>query len=449
MPTRYPPGPKGILPFNYALEFFRRPTDVLTRLTREYGDIVHLRIGPQHVFVLNRPEFVKEVLVTKASVFAKGKMMEGARRVLGEGLLTSRGEKHVRQRRATAPAFHKQQIEAYTTAMVECADHAVSAWRDGETLDVHAEMMRLTLAIVGRTLFSAELEKDAELQDGLNTLVRMSPLALVPFVETLEKLPIPSMRRIDKALKQVDTAVYRLIAEHRTGNHDDMLTTLLRTYGDSISERELRDECVAMILAGYETTSNALAWTWYLLSEHPDAEAALHAELDKILGGRLPMLNDLPRLTYTEMLLSESVRLYPPAWAIGRRSLEPASIAGYNVPKGSLLIVSQWLLQHDDRYFPNASRFDPMRWNAEARQSRPHFAYFPFGAGPRQCIGESFAWNEALLLIATIAQRWRLRHVPGHPVEPQPVVTLRPKYGMKMVVERRSAVQARTGTAAN
>jgi len=449
MPTRYPPGPKGILPFKYALEFFRRPTDVLTRLTREYGDIVHLRIGPQHVFVLNRPEFVKEVLVTKASVFAKGKMMEGARRVLGEGLLTSRGEKHVRQRRATAPAFHKQQIEAYTTAMVECADHAVSAWRDGETLDVHAEMMRLTLAIVGRTLFSAELEKDAELQDGLNTLVRMSPLALVPFVETLEKLPIPSMRRIDKALKQVDTAVYRLIAERRTGHYDDMLTTLLRTYGDSISERELRDECVAMILAGYETTSNALAWTWYLLSEHPDAEAALHAELDKILGGRLPMLNDLPRLTYTEMLLSESVRLYPPAWAIGRRSLEPASIAGYNVPKGSLLIVSQWLLHHDDRYFPNASRFDPMRWNAEARQSRPHFAYFPFGAGPRQCIGESFAWNEALLLIATIAQRWRLRHVPGHPVEPQPVVTLRPKYGMKMVVERRSAVQARTGTAAN
>jgi len=449
MLTRYPPGPKGILPFKYAVEFFRRPTDVLTRLTRRYGDMVHLRLGPQHVFVLNRPEFVKEVLVTKANVFAKGKMMEGARRVLGEGLLTSRGEKHIRQRRATAPAFHRQQIEAYTSTIVECAARAISAWPDRKVLDVHTEMMRLTLAIVGRTLFSAELEKDTELQDGLNTLVRMSPLALVPFVETLEKVPIPSMRRIDKALAQVDSAVHRLISAHRLNSHDDMLTLLLRTYGDRVPEREVRDECVAMIFAGYETTSNALAWTWYLLSEHPEAEAALHAELDSVLAGRLPTVNDLPQLPYTEMLLSESVRLYPPAWAIGRRSLDTASIAGYSVPKGSLLIVSQWLLHHDDRYFPDASRFDPLRWTAQARQSRPYFAYFPFGAGPRQCIGESFAWTEALLLIATIGQRWRLRLAPGHPVEPQAVVTLRPKYGMKMIVERRSPVQARTETAAS
>jgi cytochrome P450 len=228
-----------------------------------------------------------------------------------------------------------------------------------------------------------------------------------------------------------------------------MLTLLLRTYGDSIGERELRDECVAMIFAGYETTSNSLAWTWYLLSQHPEAEAALHAELDSVVGGHLPTVNDLPRLAYTEMLLSESVRLYPPAWAIGRRSVKPAQIAGYEIPKDSLLIVSQWLLHHDERYFPDASRFDPTRWTAEAQQARPFFAYFPFGAGPRQCIGESFAWTEALLLIATIAQRWRLRLVPGHPVEPQAVVTLRPKYGMKMIVERRVAAQSRSESAAS
>ncbi|MBV9087408.1 MAG: cytochrome P450, partial [Acidobacteriaceae bacterium] len=345
---------------------------------------------------------------------------------------------------ATAPAFHREQIEAYTETMVECADRTVSAWRDRDTVDVHAEMMRLTLAIVGRTLFSAELEKDTALQDGLNTLVRMSPLALVPFVESLEKLPIPSMRRINRALRQLDSAVERLIADHRGEPHHDMLTMLMRTYGETVSDRELRDECVAMIFAGYETTSNALAWTWYLLSQHPEVDAALHSELSDVLGGHLPTVTDLPRLTYTEMLLSESIRLYPPAWAIGRRATQPASIAGYQVPAGSLLIVSQWLLHHDERYFPEASRFDPLRWTGEAQKSRPQFAYFPFGAGTRQCIGEGFAWTEALLLIATIAPRWRLRLVPGHPVEPQAVVTLRPKHGMKMIVEGRVPARAPT-----
>jgi cytochrome P450 len=366
---------------------------------------------------------------------------------LGEGLLTSRGEKHVRQRRATAPAFHREQIGRYTKTMVECADLAMTTWPEGEAFDVHAEMMRLTLAIVGRTLFSSELEKNAELQNGLNTLVRMSPMALVPFIETLEKLPIPSMRRINKALTQVDSTVYRLIREHKNGDQDDMLSLLLRTYDDAVCERELRDECVAMIFAGYETTSNALAWTWYLLSEHPEVEEALHQEIESVLGDRLPTVEDLPRLRRVEMVLSESMRLFPPAWAVGRRAMERAVIAGFEIPKGSLLIVSQWLLHRDERYFRNASRFDPTRWSSEAQQSRPFYAYFPFGAGPRQCIGEGFAWTEALLLIAGIAQRWQLRLVEGHPVEPQAVVTLRPKYGMKMVAERRAPAQARTGTA--
>jgi cytochrome P450 len=413
--------------------------DWLSRMAREYGDIAHVRVGTRHVYVLSHPDYVKEMLVTNSAALAKGKLMSGARRVLGEGLLTSGGERHQRQRRATAPAFHRDSIERYTAAMVECAARYASGWRNGETLDVHQEMMRLTLAIAGRTLFSTALEDDAELRQALNTFVRMSPLALLPFFDLLGKLPVAPMRRIEAALQQLDRVVYRLIREHRERPRADMLSLLLDTYRDAnISERELRDECVAMIFAGYETTSNALTWTWYLLSQNPDAEEKLYRELDSVLRERLPTAADIPVLRYTEMVLAESVRMYPPGWAIGRRALAPARIAGYAIPKGSLVITSQWVIHRDPRWYPNPNRFDPERWTEAARQSRPAFSYFPFGAGPRRCIGEDFAWTEAILVIATIAQQWRLRLVPGHPVETQPVVTLRPRHGMRMTVERRA-----------
>ncbi len=433
----YPPGPGKLIPVADVLAFFRRPTEWLQQIARDYGDIAHVRVGPRHVYVLSHPDYVKEMLVTNSAALAKGKLMSGARRVLGEGLLTSGGERHQRQRRATAPAFHRERIEHYMAAMVECAARLASGWRDGATLDIHKEMMRLTLAIAGRALFSAALEEDGGLQDALNTFVRMSPLALVPFFELLAKLPVSPMRRIETALRQLDQTVYRLIREHRERPRGDLLSMLLAAYGSTISERELRDECVAMIFAGYETTSNALAWTWYLLSQNPDAEAKLHRELDSVLGGRVPTAADIPSLRYTEMVLAEAVRMYPPGWAIGRRAVAPARIAGYHIPKGSLVITSQWVIHHDPRWYPHPDRFDPERWTEAARQSRPTFSYFPFGAGPRQCIGEDFAWTEAMLVIATIARQWRLRLVPGHPVEMQPVVTLRPKHGMRMTVERR------------
>jgi cytochrome P450 len=407
-------------------------------MAREYGDVAHVRVGPRHVYVLSHPDLVKEMLVTNSAALAKGKLMEGARRVLGEGLLTSGGDRHQRQRRATAPAFHREAIESYAATMVDCAARVASGWGHGATLDVHQEMMRLTLAIAGRTLFSAALEEDAELHDALNTFVRMSPLALVPFFEVFSKLPVAPMRRIEAALQQLDRAVYRLIREHREASRRDMLSMLIDTYGDMISDHELRDECVAMIFAGYETTSNALTWTWYLLSQNPEAEEELHRELDSVLGGRLPTAADFAALRYTEMVLAESVRMYPPGWAIGRRAQAPARIAGYTVPKGSMVITSQWVIHHDPRWYPDPYRFTAERWAEAARQSRPAFSYFPFGAGPRQCIGEHFAWTEAILAIATIAQRWRMRLVPGHPVEMQPVVTLRPKYGMRMTLERRA-----------
>ncbi len=436
--SSYPPGPRKLVPIGDVLAFFRRPTEWLSQMARQYGDIAHVRAGPRHVYVLSHPDYVKEMLVTNSLSLAKGRLMKGARQVLGEGLLTSGGERHQRQRRATAPAFHRERTESYAATMVECTARHASAWRAGETLDIHQEMMRLTLAIAGRTLFSAALEDDAELRDALNTFVRMSPLALVPFFELLEKLPVAPMRRVEAALRQLDKTVYRLIAEHRAMPRGDMLSLLLATYDGNISERELRDECVAMIFAGYETTSNALAWTWYLLSQSHEAEQKLHEEVDSVLHGRLPTAADIPALRYTEMVLAESVRMYPPGWAIGRRAVAPAHIAGYTIPKNSLVITSQWVIHHDPRWYPEPYRFDPERWTEAERQSRPAFSYFPFGAGPRQCIGESFAWTEAILIIATLAQQWRLRLVPGHPVEMQPVVTLRPKHGMRMTVERRA-----------
>jgi cytochrome P450 len=438
MPTAVqPPGPKGLPPLVEAVRFFRRPTEVLTRIARQYGDIAHLRVGHRHVYVLSHPEYVKEMLVTNSAIFAKGPLMKGAQRVLGEGLLSSRGEKHVRQRRATAPAFHERRIQGYAATMVECASRAAALWRDGETRDVHEEMMRLTLSIVGRTLFSADFGNEPALGEALNTLIRMSALAVLPMMSVLERLPLAPMRRIRRALRQLNAVVYALIEEHRRAPQNDMVSLLLETYGEGVSNRELRDECVAMIFAGYETTSNLLAWTWYLLSQNPQAEAQLHRELDEALGGRLPTSSDLPRLRYTEMVLSESLRMYPPAWAIGRRAMQAARIGGYRIPKGSIVLTSQWVLNYDARFYPDPQRFDPERWLAEARGTRPAYAFFPFGAGPRQCIGEGFAWTEGVLLIATIAQQWRMRHDPGHRVEVQAVVTLRPRYGMRMVLEKR------------
>ncbi|HKQ99755.1 MAG TPA: cytochrome P450 [Pyrinomonadaceae bacterium] len=442
----YPPGPKGrLLGGNFAA-FRRDSLAYLQRATAEHGDVVYFRFGPQDVFFFNHPDHVKDVLVTHHQSFMKGRALQRAKRLLGEGLLTSEGEFHRRQRRLAQPAFHRAHIASYATVMTDYAARTASTWQDGATLDISQEMMRLTLAIVGKTLFDADVESEAdEIGAALTSVMELFDFLLMPFSELLEKLPLPlpHVRRFQKAKERLDATIYRIIGERRRSGEDrgDLLSMLLSARdeegdGGQMSDLQVRDEVMTLFLAGHETTSNALTWTWYLLSEHPEVEARLHEELETVLGRRQPTVEDVPRLRYTEMVLAESMRLYPPAWAIGRLALRDHEVGGYTIPAKALVLLSPYVTHRDARYFPEPERFDPERWTIAARESRPQFSYFPFGGGPRRCIGEGFAWMEGILLIAALARNWHMRLVPGHKVETLPVITLRPKHGMRMRVKK-------------
>ena len=444
-----PPAPRtkrNGSPLFDLLAFRRAPLKFLTRLAREHGDIVHFRMGPQHVLVLNHPDLIKDALVTRADHFHKGRALQRAKRLLGEGLLTSEGEHHRRQRRLAQPAFHRKRIESYGAVMVDYAARTGSRWHDGETLDITHEMMRLTLSIVGKTLFDTEVESEAdEVGVALTQILELFQMLLLPYSEYLEKLPLPANRRFLRARAKLDAVIYRIINERRASGADrgDLLSMLLLAQDEEcdtggMTDEQLRDEALTIFLAGHETTANALSWTWYLLSQNPKAEARLHAELDAVLdGGRLPTVEDLPGLRYTEMVLAESMRLYPPAWVVGRLAIKDYAVGDYVAEPGTLILISQYVMHRDPRFFPEPLRFDPERWTPEAKETRPQYSYFPFGGGARRCIGEGFAWMEGTLLIAAIARRWRMRLVPGHAVVEHPRLTLRPKHGILMTMEER------------
>ena len=441
----FPTGPTSRYPFQFLVEVARNPLAMMIAMARDYGDIAHYKIGPQHLFLFNHPDLVRDVLVTNQKNFHKSRGLERAKRLLGNGLLTSEDEFHLRQRRLAQPAFHRQRIAAYATTMVDFAERARSSWTDGRTVDMHNEMMRLTLGIVAKTLFDADVDSEAsEIGHAMTTAFESFNYAMLPFTEFLEKLPIPAVRRFNAARDRLDQTIFRMIGERRVSGRDrgDLLSMLLLaqdTEGDGtgMSDAQLRDEALTIFLAGHETTANALTWTWYLLSQHPEAEARLHAEVDSALAGRHATFEDLQSLPYTRMVLSESMRLYPPAWAIGRRALKSFTAREYEVPAGSVVLMSQYIMHRDERFFPEPERFDPERWTPEAQAQRPKFSYFPFGGGARVCIGEQFAWMEGILLLATIAQHWGMRLVPGHVVDLQPLITLRPRYGMRMTLTRR------------
>lgn len=443
------PGPKQIFPIVNLLSLRRNRLGFLSQLVREYGDLVYFQLGPQPVFLLNHPDYIRDVLVTHHKNFMKGEGLQRAKRLLGEGLLTSEGEFHLRQRRMMQPAFHRQRIASYAATMVEYTERTSQRWQNGATVDVAREMMHLTLAIAGKTLFDADVEGEAdEIGNALSDAMAQFNNLMLPFAQLLERLPLPSMRKFQQARERLDATIYRMIEERRRSGEGqleergDLLSMLIAARdeegdGTGMTDEQLRDEAMTIFLAGHETTANALTWTWYLLSQHPAVEAELQAEVDAVLNGRLPTAEDYPRLRYTEMVVAEAMRLYPPAWIIGRRALNDYRINGYHVPARSILLMSQFITHHDARWFPEPDRFDPLRWTPEAKEARPKFSYYPFGGGNRVCIGEQFAWMEGVLVLATLAQRWRLRLVAGHPVELQPIVTLRPKHGMQMVLERR------------
>jgi len=427
-----------------AMRAFRRdPLGLLERLASQ-GDVVRLRVPGASAFLLNHPDLVQQVLVTEHRAFHKGPTIQAAKMLLGESLLTSEGEHHLRQRRRIQPIFHHERIAGYAEAMVRRAEDAAERWRDGAELDAHAEMASLTLAVVGETLFGTDVDEasSATVTRALTETLSMFDRVYSPVFRMLVRLPTPTMRRYRRIEADLNRVIGNLIAERRAAGAagDDLLSLLLRADEDGIamSDEQVRDEALTLFLAGHETTANALTWTWWLLSQHRDVEARLHGEIDDALSGRSPGVGDLPRLRYAERVLSESIRLRPPAWAIGRRAIRDVRIGEVHVPAGSIVVVSPWLLHHDARWWHEPEAFSPERWATDDTSERPRLAYVPFGGGPRLCVGEPFAWMEGVLLLVTIAQRWRLRLASGARVEPQAVVTLRPRNGLPMVPERRA-----------
>ena len=440
-----PPGPKTSFLRTLTYRPGRDPLEFFSGLTRDYGDIAYVRLANERLFIASDPADIKDILVTHNQNFHKSRGLERIKILLGEGLLTSEDDFHLRQRRLIQPAFHRERIAVYAATMVSYADRVRSGWTDGATYDMSREMSRLTLLVVGKTLFDMDVESQArDVGDAMTGLMDSFWSLMLPFGEYLSYLPIPHMRRGRKARERLDDIIYRMIRERRAtlGDRGDLLSMLLMAQDDEdkgrgMTDKQVRDEAMTIFLAGHETTANALTWTWYLLSQTPDVERKLHEEVDRVLGGHLATVADVDRLPYTTRVVTEAMRLYPPAWLVGRRAVNEYRLGGYYVPPRSILVMSQWVVHRDARHYPDPLRFDPDRWTPEFRASLPRFAYFPFGGGPRQCIGESFAWMELVLLVATIAQRWRFDLVPGHPVVPQASVTLRPKYGMKMVATAR------------
>jgi cytochrome P450 len=445
-----PPGPRlAIVELLRALHT-RRPTSVLERVAAKSGTIAHFRLAGEHAYLLTHPDLIRDLLVAQGRATAKGRGLERARRLLGQGLLTSEGELHRRQRRLIQPAFHGSRIARYAEQMCSAAADLTErpVWTDGARRDVAADMRHLTLAIVGETLFATDVSADSTaVAHALTEIVERFGRTILGS-ELLDRLPLPGRGPMEAAQRELDRVVYSLIEQHRqagaTESGGDVLSTLLATRdedGQPMADRQIRDEVLTLLLAGHETTANALAWSWLLLDRNPAAAHRLHAEVDALAGP--PRLADWDNLQWTHAVLAESMRIYPPAWVVGRRVLTDLELDGWTVPARSLCIASQWITHRDPRWWPEPLAFRPERWIAEdgrfdeAAPGQPRGAYFPFGLGRRVCIGESFAWTEGVLVLATLAREWAPALVPGHPVDIRPAVTLRPAHGLPMVLHRR------------
>jgi cytochrome P450 len=440
-------GPKGLPISGNLLDFRKDPLAFLQRAAEEYGDVVHIRFGPKrHVYLISNPDYIKEVLVTQHASFHKAKGLQTAKAVVGEGILTSEGKKHLRQRRLIQPAFRKERIASYADDMVGFAKKMTDSWQDGEERMINQDMMELTLAIITNTMFGTDVHESAKeigraIEVGLHYVSRKaSSIFDIP-----PSVPTKSNREFQQANEILNKAIYKIIEERRRKNAadlSDLLAMLLAARdeedGTGMTDEQVRDEVMTIFIAGHETTANTLSWTWYLLSQHPEAERRLWEELDTVLEGRLPTAEDIPKLTYTTNIVWEALRLYPAAWAINREVVEPVQIGEYQFEPGETIMMSQYVMHRKPEYFDQPDQFIPERFEGDLLKRIPQFAFFPFGGGPRICIGNHFALMEAALVIATVAQRFQLRLAPDHPpVEPEPLVTLRPKNGIRMVVKQR------------
>jgi cytochrome P450 len=443
--AKLPPGPAGSRIMGVMREFNRDQLGFIERARLEYGDIVWMRFLYVPALFLYHPDHIEYVLTTNQRNFVKAMSLRSNffQRLVGNGLLTSEGEEWKRQRRLSQPAFHRERVASYGTVMVDYAHRLTSDWKTGEPRDLHREMMRLTLEIVVQCLFSADVSHDVD-HVGSILAELVKPFASMATLKWIlnNRLPTPYHFRFHALAKKIDRVVYRIIAERRQSGKDegDLLSMLLAARdedGSRMSDRQLRDEVMTLFLAGHETTAITLAWTWYLLSKHPEVERKFHAELEEVIGRREPTAADLPRLKYTEQIAKECMRLYPPAYGLGREAVNDCEIGGYHISRGTQVFMFQWVTQRDPRFYDRPDEFIPERWTDEFNEHLPKYAYFPFGLGPRACIGTSFAMMEIILVLAAIGQRFRFDLVPDHPVEIYPAMSLRPKDGVKVLVHAR------------
>ena len=420
----------------------------MSRCAQNYGDVVALKgLVPSYLF--NHPDAVEQILVSEHASFRKSEFVKIIRPLLGNGLLLSEGDFWKQQRHLIQPAFHRKRIATYARTMVDYCEKMLDSWQFGQVRDIHQEMMSLTLAIVAKTFFGSDLESDIETIERAVTLMlhqsdRRSQNALLFYLP--DAVPTPDNLRLRRAIKRLDEMVYRLVNERRrvektTGeSSDDLLSMLLNMQaedGSRMSDRQVRDEVNTFLLAGHETTALVLSWAWYLLGRHPEIAEKLAAEVKTVLKGRSPTLSDLAQLPYTEWIVLETMRLYPPVWLLGRAVVKDCEIGGYELKRGLTVLTSAWVVHRDPRWFQSPEKFIPERWANDFAKQLPSFAYFPFGGGPRVCIGQAFAMMESRLLLATIAARYRLKLTASNPITPWPSLSLRPREPVRMLLEKR------------
>ena len=440
-----PPGPRGEFFLGSLRPFAADILGFVTGVVRDYGDLVQIRLPGRKVWILNRPADIEQVLLTQRGNFIKHRFFwRHVTAIFGNGLLTSEGDFWLRQRRLAAPAFHPDRIAAYGTVMADRTDRLVASWKDGETRDVHRDMMRVTMEIVSKTLFDADVEEDLdEISRAFDMVIREIAKRFRRPVKIADWIPTPGNLRYRQGVRLLDGLVARVLADRRAnpGDRGDLLSMLLAARDDDgrpMSDRQLRDELITLFLAGHETTAIALSWTLFLLARHPEVEEKLVAEIDGALGSRLPGAADLHNLRYTEAVFKEGLRLYPPAYVIGREALADCALGGWRCAAGTTIYFAPWVLHRDARHFPEPERFRPERWLDGSTAHLPKYAYIAFGGGPRICIGERFAMMEGVLVLATLLRRVRLEMAGPDPT-PFPSITLRPEGGPRMRVKMRGS----------